>query len=183
MVRISSKRGAVELSLNLIIMLIIGMVVLGLVIGFVNSLVSKGTDSFDRQLGDNEKLKLEEVSRCSENLCIIPEPSIMLKKGETQNVFLKVRAFISDIDCGAGELNDKSCDVSYEILDDEGTDVTGDSYISLVGPGFSAPDGSDDSKMYSLKADKTTPVGTYYLTLKLYTADDEVSKTITVNVN
>lgn len=183
MVRISNKKGAVELSLNLIIMLIIGMVVLGLVIGFVNSLVSKGTESFDKQLGDNEKLKLEEVSRCSENLCIIPEPSVGIKKGETQNVFIKVRAFVEDVNCGAGELNGKACGVSYEILDDEGTDVSGDNYILLVGPGFTAPDGSEDSKMYSLKADKTTPVGTYYLTLKLYIGDDEVSKTITVNVS
>jgi len=180
MANLKQKKGAVELSLNLIIMLIIGMVVLGLVIGFVNSLVNQGTKSFETQLGDNEKLKLEEVARCSDNLCMIPDPSIKVLKGGKQNVFIKVRAFASAIDCKAGPLADASCEVKFELVDQEGTNQ--DSAINLAGPGFKALEGEESAQMYTLKVEKDTAIGTYYLTLKLYDGEDEVSKQITLDI-
>lgn len=181
MVSLKNKKGAVELSLNLIIMLIIGMVVLGLVIGFVTKLVNQGTAGFDTQLGDNEKLKLEEVKSCSDNLCVIPSPSITIQKGAKSNVFIKVRAFVGNIDCGAGEI--EGCtDLEYEVLDSEGQTST-DS-MKLLGPGILANEGTEDAQMYTLNVDKTAEIGTYYLKFSLYPTDDEnkVSKTITINV-
>ncbi len=181
MVKLNNKKGAIEMSLNLIIMLIIGMVVLGLVIGFVNSLVSKGTDSFDKQLGDNEKLKLDEVKACPENLCVNPYPAITIKKGDDTNMFIKVRAFSEEISCPAGELNDKNCQVTYEVLDNNG-DLVPEALI-IVGQGFSGKDGDDTAGMYSLKATTDSTIGTYYLTFKVYADEEfEESKTITVEV-
>jgi len=173
------KKGSIELSLNLIIMLIIGMVVLGLVIGFVNSLVNKGTESFDKQLGDNEKLKIEEVKTCPDNLCINPYPSITLKKGDKTNVFIKVRAFADEISCTAGDLNNCGV-VSYDVVDEEGTSSDA---LLLTGPGFIANDGGDDSKMFTLKTQDTAIVGTYYLVMKIYPdSDNEETKTVTIEV-
>lgn len=174
------KKGAVEMSLNLIIMLIIGMVVLGLVIGFVNSLVSQGVSGFEDQIGENEQLKLDEVSQSPDNLAVVPSPSMDIKVGDSSAVFIKVRAFDQAIDCGAGLLADQSCPVSFEVLDESGTDATG--ALILSGPGFKANSGSEDAKMYTLKTG-TASVGTYYLTMNLYSGESfEETKTLTVSV-
>mgnify|MGYP006271495115 CR=1 FL=1 len=186
---VKQKKAAVEMSLNLIIMLIIGIVVLGLVIGFVNNLVSQGEETYTSQLNDNEQLKLEEVSRCPENLCMIPSPGITLSKGDTENVFLKVRAFDTDISVTAGPLPivSGSDPVGYEVIDSSGTALTsapgsGDA-IFLAGPGFNAVSGESDAKMYALNIENGVPIGTYYLTLSLYpTTPNEVETTLTINV-
>jgi hypothetical protein len=170
-----SKKGAVELSLNLIIMLIIGMVVLGLVIGFVNSLVSRGTENFNKQLGDNEKLKLDEVKSCSGNLCTNPDVSTKIKKGAEQNLFIKVRAYKTDISCPTGLLS--GCDLDYSVTaDEQGNNANG---ITISGPGLNAPEGDEDAQRYFLRVAKDVEVGIYYLTLSLYA---ETSKTITIEV-
>lgn len=212
MIKLKSKKAAVEMSLNLIIMLIIGIVVLGLVIGFVNNLVNQGKETYTSQLNDNEKLKLEEVARCSENLCLLPDPSINIKKGERVNVFINVRAFDKALECDPGNLNKcktgkSSYDyVVYSVSDDNGNDIipngcydnngapvgcgasTNYDYFILSGPGFGASVGEQDAKMYSLTADSATPIGTYYLTITTYpsttalNSPSEVSKTITLNV-
>jgi hypothetical protein len=176
------KKGAVEMSLNLIIMLIIGMVVLGLVIGFVNSLVNKGTEGFDKQIGDNEALKLEKVRSSSENLAVEPNPSISVKKGSKTNIFVKIRGYAEEIECNPGNLDTCSLFI-YEVIDSEGNDATGD--LVLSGPGFTASQGSEDAKMYTLSTGEASVIGTYYLTLKLYPEDDvnELAKTLTVTVN
>jgi len=184
MVNLKQKKGAVELSLNLIIMLIIGMVVLGLVIGFVNSLVNQGTQSFETQLGDNEKLKLEEVARCSDNLCMIPDPSIRVLKGGKQNVFIKVRAFAGDIggDC-PGNIRDCT-GLGYSIKANDATSTGDADTITLSGPGFNIKNGKDEAQMYTLNVADEVSVGTYYLTMRLYDGDseNEVTKTITLEV-
>jgi hypothetical protein len=183
------KKAAVEMSLNLIIMLIIGIVVLGLVIGFVNNLVNQGQATYETQLSDNERLKLDEVSRCSDNLCIIPDPSIALTKGEQSNIFVKVRGFAGEISCTAGPL--QACDtVKYTVVDNAGAAAT--AQFTLSGPGFEAPEGTQDAKMYTLTATSTVPLGTYYLTLMAYPditdpvnpvrGTNTVTKTLTIQV-
>ena len=185
----NNKKGAVELSLNLIIMLIIGMVVLGLVISFVTSLVSKGVDSFDNQIGDNEKLKLEGVRNCPENLCVAPSPTISVKKGEKTNIFIKVRAYNGPIDCPPGEINGQCVSTDgtlmYSLYEEDGTEYdAGHTLLTLAGPGLTAEEGKEDSKMYTLKADGTVPQGTYYLKMELYSQDpdNKISETLTVEV-
>lgn len=178
-----NKKAAVEMSLNLIIMLIIGMVVLGLIIGFVNSLVNKGTESFDKQLGDNEKLKLEEIKNCADNLCINPSPSTSVKLGSETNLFIKVRAYSEDVDCGPGELMTQSCFVTYNVVDADGNDAS--NQLLLKGPGFSAKGGLEDAQMYSLSTGEGAALGTYYLTLGLYGSADspETKKVLTIELN
>lgn len=171
------KKGAVEMSLNLIIMLIIGMVVLGLVIGFVNSLVNQGVAGFEDQIGENQQLKLDDVTASPDNLAVLPEPSIDVSIGDTSNLFLKVRAYSTDILCSAGLLADAACQLTYVVLDGDGADASG--HLILTGPGFNAKLGEEDAKMYTLKTGDGVSQGTYYLTLSLY---DEETRTLTVTV-
>lgn len=185
MARKFDRKAAVEMSLNLIIMLIIGIVVLGLVIGFVNSLVNQGRDTYERQIGDNERLKLEEVEQCPDNLCMNPDPSADIVRGERTLVFLKVRAFASsDINCGAGPMLTTAtadCPLIYSVVDSAGAAVS--TGISISGPGFDAPIGSSDAEMYTLTTDTSLPIGTYYMTISMYDGTaDETSKTLTMFV-
>jgi hypothetical protein len=193
------KKGAVEMSLNLIIMLIIGMVVLGLVIGFVNSLVSKGVEGFDDQIGENQQLKLNDVEASPDNLAFLPSPSVDVKIGDKTNVFIKVRSFGSALKCNPGDLlktdQPNTCLIKYSISSEDGSTLTAVP-LSLTGPGFDAKNGAEDSKMYTLKTTAAAKVGTYYLTVHLYTTGSisatsgnpvagftsEESKTLTVTV-
>lgn len=183
-----NKKGAVELSLNLIIMLIIGMVVLGLVIGFVNSLVNQGSATFEEQIGDNDKLKLDEIMNCGDNLCVLPNPTIRASKGQNTKVYFKIRNFNSDgdIDCDPGQdLETGTCDgIGYEIVDQEGGDVTEGTDFIITGPGFPTMKGGEEkAAMYSLKTDQGVAVGTYYITFKIFPGeDDEESVVLTLEV-
>jgi len=173
-----NKKGAIEMSLNLIIMLIIGMVVLGLVIGFVNSLVSKGTESFDKQLGDNEKLKLDKIKSCPDVFCIDPNPSISIKKGSKINIFIKIR------NVGDTELNIGAGDGTLELISGSITseDAASNGIFILSGPGFQTPAGEETAQMYTLKVDSTTPLGTYYVPFGIQISGIEYKKVITINV-
>lgn len=172
-------KGAVELSLNLIIMLIIGMVVLGLVIAFVNNLIGQGSESFEKQLGDNDKLRLEDVKSCSDNLCVNPFPTLKVKMGDEESVYIKTRAFGELIECHAGELNNANCKLTYSIVEEDGTSTD---KIKLGGPQLKAVQGEEDAQMYILKTNDAT-LGRYYLTLDLYKGTvNEESVTLTVEI-
>ncbi len=183
MIKNTNKKGAVEMSLNLIIMLIIGMVVLGLVIGFVNSLVNKGAKSFDDQLGDNERLKLDEVKNCPDVFCINPEPTITISKGGKVNVFIKIRNVgqTDDVNIGAGPATTEL--IRGEIFNELGDGFTADDTFILSGPGFQNMEaGTDMAQMYTLRVADATNVGVYYVSFGVDIDGDEYTKTITVNV-
>jgi hypothetical protein len=170
------KKGAVEMSLNLIIMLIIGMVVLGLVIGFVNSLVGQGVSGFEDQIGENEQLKLDKVSQSPENLAVEPAPSLKVNLGEKATLFLKLRAYDTAISCDPGNLIDAGCELTFTVTPEDAG--TSENFI-ITGPGFNALVGEEDAQMYTINP-QDTAIGTYYLQLNLYGGDE--SKSITVSV-
>jgi len=184
---IKGKKG-MEMSLNLIIMLIIGMVVLGLVIGFVNSLVNKGTDSFNKELAKNEQAELEQIKLCSENLCISPYPTLTIKKGNDNPVYIKVRGYDGEIECAAGSQiygadNCVKGSLILTIVNDDGTQVSGTDPFSLRGQRIMVAAGEEDAQRFVLTT--TLNPGTYFGVLALKTEDtnsEEVSKAITIIV-
>jgi hypothetical protein len=181
------KKGAVEMSLNLIIMLIIGMVVLGLVIGFVNSLVGQGVKGFEDQLGDNDKLKLEEIKNCREVFCIIPETSIKLAKGEDTKVFIKIRnvGLTNEIVIGPGPTAiGATTKLILASVDEAGTGDT-DLGFSLTGPGFDGGAlavGKEDSQMYTLRVLDTTSLGVHFVTFGISIDSAEYTQVVTITV-
>ncbi len=183
------KKGTIELSLNLIIMLIIGMVVLGLVIGFVHSLVNQGTQKFKEQLTAEQQEELNQVKDKPGNLALLPETSINLKKDGKSHVYIKVRAYGSEgITIDPGDLdNGKQNVLTYKLYNNDGPIESGDSSsspLSLTCPGFDASQGSEDAEMCTLKTGESAVVGkTYYIELILYPGNSQTSKRITVNVD
>ena len=98
MVKIYKK--SMELSLNLIIFLVIGLTVLGLVISFVTGFLGDASKSFSGQLGEDDKNKLDQVLNENGNLVIQPTTT-NLKKGDSDptKVYMKVRNVeLSDAD-------------------------------------------------------------------------------------
>ena len=167
MVLRNKKKAAIEMSLNLIIMLIIGMVILGLVIGFVNSLVGKGTQSFDRQLNENEKVQLDNVKSSSDNLAINPYPSIKIKKGSNENVFIKVRAYKDDISISPGSLTSSTTGLVLSVVKDTsstGTSSTGTSSTGTSSTGTSST-GTSSTGTSSTGTSSTGTTSANYLTL------------------
>lgn len=178
-----NNKAAMELSLNLIIMLIIGMVVLGLVIGFVNSLVNKGKGTFENQIGEQDQLKLDEVSNCRDNLCAIPSASLTIEKGKDTKIYFKVRNYKNDgdIDCNAGPLI-SGCGIEYKVVDKNGNTAT--DLFEVRGQGFiGMKAGEEASRMYVMATDSTQNVetGTYYATFGIGTNfENPIVLTITV---
>ena len=89
MIELYKNKKAMEMSLNLIIMLIIGMVIMGLVIGFVTDMVGKGSRSFDTELSKAEEQEQQRV----ENMpgYFAAGPSILkITPGSSKKVFVKI---------------------------------------------------------------------------------------------
>ncbi len=157
---VKKKKGAVELSLNLIIMLIIGLVVLGLVIGFVKQLVSKSTSSFVREMDEHDQQMLDQVKSSPENLAVLPSTTIRVKKGGEAKVFIKVRNYgSSSITIDPGDLPSSGSELTAEFEDGSGS---ASSDLKLQGPGFDIEPGKEESHMYILKAEDTASSGKYY---------------------
>ena len=181
MVKINKK--AMEMSLNLIIMLIIGMVILGLVIGFVNSMVGKGTEQFEGRLNEEQNYKLEEVRNCAENFCVAPV-SVTIKKGEKGVVFVKMRntgTSTTAYSQGAGGLASGTTLKASATSKDGGTSI---SPITVISPAFSIAAGSDTALMVTLSVSNTAEIGTYFVTFEYDSngASNFEKKSITVTV-
>ncbi|MCA9459539.1 MAG: hypothetical protein KC589_02590 [Nanoarchaeota archaeon] len=83
-----NKKGAIEMSLNLIIMLIIGLVVMGLVIGFVTNLVGQAEQNFG-DLSDSDKLELDNVMS-EQGIFAAGPKTFSIESGGKKNVFIKI---------------------------------------------------------------------------------------------
>jgi hypothetical protein len=84
-----SNKGAVEMSLNLIIMLVIGLTVLGLIIAFVTGFLGQAEDSLLGSLTPDDTTKLEQVKRESGNFVISPS-NLNVQRGEDAKLYIKV---------------------------------------------------------------------------------------------
>lgn len=89
MVKKNQKKAGIEMSLNLIILLIIGMVVLGLVIGFVTKLIGKGTEGLDEQLSASENQQKDQVLSAPGIIAVAPE-TFNIKSGGSKKFYLKL---------------------------------------------------------------------------------------------
>jgi hypothetical protein len=86
----NNNKGAVELSLNLIIMLVIGLTVLGLVISFVTGFLGSAEDSLSGSLTQDDRDQINAVLRIDENFAFSPS-TLKVIKGEETKLYVKVR--------------------------------------------------------------------------------------------
>ena len=88
--KLYNKKGAVEMSLNLIIMLIIGLTVLGLVIGFVTNLIGDASNELGGKLSASEEAEQETVLKQPGRFAVFPS-KVNIAPGDNRRVFLKIQ--------------------------------------------------------------------------------------------
>jgi hypothetical protein len=89
MVSYKKSKKAVEIGLNVIILLVIGLTVLGLVIGFVTNLLKKGSAGIDSQMTAAEQAQMDSVGKMPGYFAIGPE-SVTVSPNEKKRIFAKV---------------------------------------------------------------------------------------------
>lgn len=85
----SNKKGGIELSLNLIIMLIIGMTVLALVIGFVTKMIGDSADQFSNELSKAESAEKERLVDAPGIFAAGPS-DLVVSAGSSKKFFMKI---------------------------------------------------------------------------------------------
>ena len=176
------KKGAVELSLNLIIMLVIGLTVLGLVIAFVTNFLGSAEDSFVGKLNEDDKTKVQQVIREQGNFAFL-ESTITVTQGEDSSgkLYMKVRNPDSNefmfLD---GEIID-SGEISVEISAGRTEGTSGVNDIKIYGPPINLAQGETEGYALEVYAG-STDIGTYYATFTINFESKTETKIVTIRV-
>lgn len=154
-----NKKAGMELSLNLIIMLIIGLVVLGLVITFVQQMMTDATDQFSSSLTEQEQKKLDEVKAHSENFAVLPQPELKMRKGEAGKLYMKIRytgSTSAGFSVGMGKLANP---ITVAVSDENGATAT--NQFTFTSRGFDVKPGEVGAEPITVKT--TANPGIYYI--------------------
>lgn len=159
----NSKKGAVEMSLNLIIMLVIGLTVMGLIIAFVTNFLDEATSGIGDTVSDAEEQRLLDIQGVSGNLVIQPS-EVTLERGESDTIFLKLENPLSqpveDIFAGGALGTTDTEDFYYEITGIQASDA--DFTVELNPLRLDASE--TNSYRMILSTGGSTPTGNYFLT-------------------
>ena len=189
--RLLKDKKGIEMSINIIVMLVIGLTILGLVIGFVSNQFGTIEERIGGQISEQDRQTLERIKSCPENPCVFPSPTFNVKVGQESNIFLKVRSATSDgVNVAAGPLANtfvEDKELIITLTKSDGVLQEASTY-SVYGPGFEVNQGGEDSQLYIFDP-KTLPVGTYFARIELTelipeteTATATGTATLTINV-
>ena len=84
-----SKKG-IEMSINIIVMLVIGLTILGLVIGFVTNLLNSASSGFDDKLSAAEDAERQVALDASGVFAVNPS-SVTVNRGDVRRIFVKFK--------------------------------------------------------------------------------------------
>lgn len=88
--RLQKSKKAIEMSINIIVMLVIGLTVLGLVIGFVTNLLNNASSGFDDRLSAAEDAE-RQVALDASGVFAVNPTSVTVNRGDTRRVFVKFK--------------------------------------------------------------------------------------------
>ena len=180
---VKSRKGAVELSLNLIIMLVIGLTVLGLIIAFVTNFLGGAEDSFIGKLTEDDKVKIEQVQRESGNFAFL-ESTLNIAKGESAKLYIKVRNPTDQADLivfAGGPLVPGSSDFTISVISAaDGSDLS-DSIV-VQSPPITLDPGQEEGYALKVSTVDTLLVGTYFVTFTMDIGGETYSEIVTVEV-
>ncbi len=182
-----SKKGAVELSLNLIIMLIIGLVIMGLVIAFVTGFLEDAKGDLDKRLTEQEEVQLKKVKQESGNFVVVPsEVTLKIGNPDGEKFFFKI------LNSGANELVAAQIKSSgggghftYSVSDGGATPATCiPAVISVLGGFPNMESGEVDSYPLIVRAveGSDTSPGNCFVTLTVVIGEIKYSEVVTVKV-
>lgn len=179
------KKGAVEMSLNLIIMLVIGLTLMGLVIGFVTSFLGNAESSFTDKLSEDDQTKIDQVKRESGSFAFLSS-TVKVVQGEKQGskLYMKIRNPYSDeFSHAGGDIVANPDAIAVTIAEGQvDTTGTGDQLI-IQSPPIVLSSGDSDGYALSVYANKEVSLGTYYATFTITHSDTSTeTKVLTINV-
>lgn len=187
MVKLNNRKGAVELSLNLIIMLVIGLTVLGLIIAFVTSFLGSAEDSFKGKLSEDDKTKIDQVRRETGNFAFLSS-SVRVVQGSKSpgKLYMKIRNPSHDeFTFNGGEIGTDSSfgvEISAGMIGDSSYDDSGDNKITVFGPPIALDSAESDGFSLEVYAKKEVPIGTYYAKFSIELGDETYDQVVTINV-
>lgn len=186
MVYSKNKKAAVELSLNLIIMLVIGLTVLGLIIAFVTSFLGSAEDSFKGKLTEDDKTKIEQVERETGNFAFLSSTVNVIQGSKSPGkLYVKIR---NPTDTPFEFTPDGEMQTSGEIAvtvtaGKNDADITGEvDTIKVYSPPITLNSGESDGYSLEVYADDEAALGTYYAKFTLALGDNDYDQVVTVNV-
>jgi hypothetical protein len=189
MVNLNKRKGAVELSLNLIIMLVIGLTVLGLIIAFVTSFLGSAEESLGGSLTEDDKTKVDQVLREEGNFAFL-SATLDVEKGQTGKLYVKVRnPTAASVPVFAGGPLTSAPDAKFKVLIKSATGSdqavgSGDTAINIQAPPMTLNQGEEQGYPLLVTPGKSVPSGTYFATFTLEVVVGEpINKVVTFNIN
>lgn len=182
MVQFNSKK-AMEMSVNIIVMLVIGLTILGLVISFVTNFLGSAEDQFVGSLSDDDRTKLEQVERQGGNFAFLSGTLNVQKESDQRSkLYMKIRnptdtEFVFD----GGELlesGDLSVSFSY------GAGVSGNQGEDPVvfAPAISLQNGEVGAFPLEVVAGVDVTPGVYYGAFTAIIGGEEYTEVVTIEV-
>ena len=173
-----NKKGAVEMSLNLIIMLVIGLTVLGLIIAFVTGFLGQAEDSVLGSLTPDDSTKLEQVQRETGNFVISPS-NLNVKRGDSAKLYVKVENPTAAAQTGVfagGEVTTTTTESFHY------TATGSPAGISVEAPPISLQPSEVQAIPMIVEISDTTAAGNYFLTFSITIDTETYTKVVTVVV-
>ncbi len=180
MIKNTNKKGAVEMSLNLIIMLVIGLTILGLIIGFVTNFLGEAGDQIP--ITEDDKIKLEQVEREAGNFAFLSGTLVVTKNSDKKSkLYMKIRnPSNSDFEFIPNDgLIDDSGELNVEFS--KGRDA-GDDFPTVYGPAISLKSGEVGAYPLEVVAEDIVLPGTYYGKFTVNLNGEEYSEIVTIEV-
>ena len=183
MVKLNKSKKAMEMSINLIIMLVIGLTIMGLIISFVTSFLGDAEDSFASKLSEDHKTNIESVKRLNGNFEFL-DTTVILTKGKTEKkkIYVKFRnpttSPLPNLFDG-GDIVDASGNF-FASITYAGTETV--SGITIYGPPISLNEGENAGFPLQVQIDKTTEVGSYFIKFTATIDNEEYNEVITLEV-
>ena len=174
------------MSLNLIIMLVIGLTVLGLIIAFVTGFLGDATEGIGQTLPGDEEL-LRDVSSRSGNFEFLRR-DVSVRRGSSTRLYVKFEnPLSSDVSIFNGGTFNHETDgnLQLEISGSTGVEQAQEG-ISIVAPPISLGASQSDAYPFELRVSSGVPTGNYFLSFSVvYGEGDEArsySRVVTVTV-
>lgn len=179
---INNNKGAVEMSLNLIIMLVIGLTVLGLIIAFVTGFLGQAEDSVLGSLTPDDTTKLEQVKRESGNFVISPS-NLNIQRGGDKKLYIKIEnpeSIAQDVFTAGGEVpspGGATDNFKYEVTGGSGTPD-----IKVEGPPIKLQASEIQAIPAIVSIGESTPSGNYFLSFEIIIGSNTYTQVVTVVV-
>lgn len=168
-----NKKGAVEMSLNLIIMLVIGLTVLGLIIAFVTNFLGDAGDSLTGSLTADDQTKLDEVKRKTGNFLISPA-NLVIPRGDKAKLYMKVEnPFSTDIGTPINLGDSSSTEKLKYSISGTSNDPDG---ISIISPPISLSASEVEAIPMTITVDETVGSGDYFVSFDIEINDGTNTK-------